>query len=91
MEQLTQREMDCLCRVAFTNRQVARQLGISVQTVKNHLTAVYSKMDVNMPPSGIYDLEGQRRLRALIRALKLGYLRLDEVILPAKRHYLEEL
>jgi len=91
MEQLTQQEIDCLRRVAFTNKQVARQLDISLQTVKNHLRSAYRKLDVSVPPTGIHDLEGQRRLRALIRALKLGYLSLDEIILPAKRHYLEEI
>ena len=87
MEQLTPRQLDCLRRAAFTNRQIANQLNISVQGVKNHLTVAYSRLDINTPPLGVHDLEGQKRLRALIRALKLGYLSLDEVILPTTRHY----
>ncbi len=45
---LTPREMEILemiCRGA-TNKEIARQLGISYQTVKNHVTAVLRKLGV---------------------------------------------
>jgi DNA-binding NarL/FixJ family response regulator len=46
--ELTAREREVLAQVArgCTNRQVARLLGISEKTVKNHLSAVFGKIGV---------------------------------------------
>lgn len=43
---LTERELEVLVQVTrgHTNRQIARQLGISEKTVKNHLSAVFEKV-----------------------------------------------
>ena len=48
MRKLTPRELELmeLVRQGFTNKQIAGQLGISEQTVKNHLSNVYIKLDV---------------------------------------------
>ncbi|MEE1753803.1 response regulator transcription factor [Streptomyces sp. SP18CS02] len=43
---LTRRELDILSLVSegLTNRRIARGLGISEKTVKNHLSAIYAKI-----------------------------------------------
>ena len=58
---LTAREREILWHVARgeTNPQIAAQLGISIQTVKNHLTNIFEKL-------------GTRR-RAHAAALALGW------------------
>lgn len=46
---LTQREMQILDYVASgnTNKQIGRILGISEQTVKNHISAIFPKLNAN--------------------------------------------
>ncbi len=48
IEPLTQRESDVLQCLAFgyTNKETARQLKISVQTVKYHISSIYTKLNV---------------------------------------------
>lgn len=46
---LTQREIQILSYIANgnTNKQVAHRLGISEQTVKNHVSAILRKLNAN--------------------------------------------
>lgn len=46
---LTQREEDVVREVArgLTNRQIAAELGLSEQTVKNHVSVLLQKLDVS--------------------------------------------
>jgi DNA-binding NarL/FixJ family response regulator len=48
-ETLTPREIDVIIAVAdgATNRAIAEQLGLSDQTVKNHLSHIYDKVGVS--------------------------------------------
>jgi len=48
-ESLTAREMEIITALAegATNRDVAVQLGIGVQTVKNHVSAIFDKLGVS--------------------------------------------
>jgi len=48
MTELTEREKQILERLTegWTNRQIAAELGIPVQTVKNRLTIIYLKIGV---------------------------------------------
>lgn len=47
MTPLSAREMEIMrLAITETNREVAYRLGISEQTVKNHLSAAYRKLDV---------------------------------------------
>jgi DNA-binding NarL/FixJ family response regulator len=45
---LTSRELEVLRTVAagLTNRQAARRLNVAERTIRNHLTAIYRKLDV---------------------------------------------
>jgi DNA-binding NarL/FixJ family response regulator len=63
---LSSRELEVLRHVAsgMSNKQVARQLGISQKTVRNHLTTVYGK------------LRASNRVEAVINALRGGLLNL---------------
>ncbi len=49
-DDLTRREMDIISSLvqfeASTNKEIAENLFISVSTLKNHLTTIYSKLDV---------------------------------------------
>jgi RNA polymerase sigma factor (sigma-70 family) len=64
---LSPRELEILQLVARgeTNREIAEELGISDQTVKNHLTGVLHKLGV------------PNRTRAVTYALRQGWLALD--------------
>jgi DNA-binding NarL/FixJ family response regulator len=65
-EPLSQREMEILMCVArgLSNKEIANQLGISHQTVKNHVTAVLRKLGV------------EDRTQATLYALQHGWVRL---------------
>lgn len=66
---LTARQLDIVKLIALgnSNEKVAEVLGISEQTVKNHLSAVFRKL-------GVHD-----RTQAVIYALRHGWLRLEEL------------
>jgi two-component system response regulator DegU len=59
---LTPREMEILNHVAqgLLNKQIANQLGISEQTIKNHVTSILRKLNANA------------RTEAVVLALKRG-------------------
>jgi len=65
---LTPRELDILAQVAAgsRNREVAETLGMSEQTVKNHLSTVFHKLGV------------ANRTRAVTYATRQGWLDVDE-------------
>lgn len=67
-EPLTPRQMEVLELVTrgMTNKEIALRLGISHQTVKNHMTAILRK------------LRCQDRTQAAVYALSHGWIRLDE-------------
>ena len=64
---LTERELEILKKVAdgMTNAEIGEDLGISAQTVKNHVTSILRKLAVN------------DRTQAVIHALRRGWLALD--------------
>ena len=61
---LTPRELEILSYVArgYINKQVAHKLGVSEQTVKNHMTSVLRKLDAN------------DRTQAVVLALHYGWI-----------------
>ncbi len=65
---LTDREMEILKRVSdgMTNAEIGFALGISAQTVKNHLTSILRKLAVN------------DRTQAVVKALRSGWLPIDD-------------
>jgi DNA-binding NarL/FixJ family response regulator len=65
---LTSRELGVLEAAASgqSNKEIARALAISDQTVKNHMTAIMRKLTVN------------DRTQAVLQALRHGWLKLDE-------------
>jgi LuxR family maltose regulon positive regulatory protein len=67
IETLTNRETDVLLLLAErkTNKEIARELGISAETVKRHAGNLYRKLDVH------------NRRQAATRARSLGILRAD--------------
>ncbi|NPA89905.1 MAG: response regulator transcription factor [Chloroflexi bacterium] len=66
---LTPREMEILKLITkgYSNKEIARALGISRQTVKNHMSAILRKLAVN------------DRTQAAVLALKRGWIPLTEV------------
>lgn len=65
---LSPREMEILQYVTrgLSNKEIAMQLGISHQTVKNHMTAILHKLDV------------EDRTQAAVYALRHGWVRLQD-------------
>jgi RNA polymerase sigma factor (sigma-70 family) len=66
---LSPREMEILQHIAQgkSNKEVAHELGISRQTVKNHMTNILRKLAVN------------DRTQAAIYALRRGWIRLQDI------------
>ncbi|OGO59830.1 MAG: hypothetical protein A2Z36_00855 [Chloroflexi bacterium RBG_19FT_COMBO_48_23] len=64
---LTPRETEILTYMAqgFFNKQIAIELSISEQTIKNHITSILRKLDANA------------RTQAVITALKRGFISLS--------------
>jgi DNA-binding NarL/FixJ family response regulator len=65
---LSPREMEILQYVTrgMSNKEIAAKLGISHQTVKNHMTAILHKLDV------------EDRTQAAVYALRHGWVRLQD-------------
>jgi DNA-binding NarL/FixJ family response regulator len=72
---LSKREMDILQLITRgrSNKQAAQELGISYQTVKNHMTSILRKLAVN------------DRTQAAIYALRQGWIRLQDIDEEGKR------
>jgi DNA-binding NarL/FixJ family response regulator len=64
----TPREREVLDHIAegMTNRQVADALGISEQTVKNHVSSILRKLSLN------------DRTQAVVYAIRQGWVRLED-------------
>ena len=65
---LTDRELQILRKVSegMTNAEIGYTLGISAQTVKNHVTSILRKLAVN------------DRTQAVVTALRKGWIRIEE-------------
>ncbi|MBI3914837.1 MAG: response regulator transcription factor [Chloroflexi bacterium] len=66
---LSTREMEILTCITSgqSNKEIAKKLGISRQTVKNHMTSILRKLAVN------------DRTQAAVYALRRGWIRLQDV------------
>ncbi|HLA43769.1 MAG TPA: response regulator transcription factor, partial [Aggregatilineales bacterium] len=67
---LSPREMEILRYVTLgnSNQEIAYSLGISHQTVKNHMTSILRKLDV------------QDRTQAAVYAIAHGWVRVDDAL-----------
>ncbi|GAB4571836.1 MAG: response regulator transcription factor [Anaerolineae bacterium] len=67
---LSPREMEILQFVTrgLSNKQIALELGISHQTVKNHMTSILKKLDV------------EDRTQAAVYALRRGWVRMEDTL-----------
>ena len=67
---LTPRETETLKYVAegYSNKQIAHVLGISEQTIKNHITSILDKLDAN------------DRTHAVVLALRQGWIDIGETM-----------
>ena len=70
---LSPREMEILQFVTrgMSNKQIALELGISHQTVKNHMTSILKKLDV------------EDRTQAAVYALRRGWVRMQDTLSAA--------
>lgn len=68
LEPLSKREMEVLAQLTrgLSNKEIAVELGISHQTVKNHITSILRKLNV------------EDRTQAALYALRRGWVRLHE-------------
>lgn len=68
LEPLSKREMEVLAQMTrgLSNKEIAVELGISHQTVKNHVTSILRKLNV------------EDRTQAALYALRRGWVRLHE-------------
>ncbi|HEX9014699.1 MAG TPA: response regulator transcription factor [Chloroflexota bacterium] len=66
---LSNREIEVLDLIAHgnSNKEIAKELGISDQTVKNHITSILRKLAVN------------DRTQAVVFAIRHGWIKMDEV------------
>ncbi len=66
---LSPREMEILVLITkgYSNKEIAYKLGISRQTVKNHMTSILRKLQVN------------DRTQAAVYALRHGWIRLQDI------------
>jgi DNA-binding NarL/FixJ family response regulator len=64
MSPLTPREIEILEYIAkgYLNKQIAMELGISEQTIKNHVTSILRKLNANA------------RTEAVVLAIKRGMI-----------------
>jgi DNA-binding NarL/FixJ family response regulator len=64
---ITKREEEVLQLVAdgLSTPEVAERLYISLKTVKNHLASIYQKLD------------SRDRTQAVVRAVRMGIIRID--------------
>ncbi|MGA7677619.1 MAG: response regulator transcription factor [Dehalococcoidia bacterium] len=69
---LTPRETEILTYMGkgYFNKQIAIELSISEQTIKNHITSILRKLDANA------------RTQAVITAIKRGFIILDKEVKP---------
>ena len=72
---LTDRELQILRKVSdgMTNAEIGYALGISAQTVKNHVTSILRKLAVN------------DRTQAVVTALKRGWLSIEDSVVTSHR------
>jgi DNA-binding NarL/FixJ family response regulator len=70
---LTPRETETLKYVAegYSNKQIAHVLGISEQTIKNHITSILDKLDAN------------DRTHAVVLALRQGWIDIGETAIKS--------
>ena len=73
---LTERELEILSKVSdgMTNAEIGYALGISAQTVKNHVTSILRKLAVN------------DRTQAVVTALKRGWLSIEDSVVTSHRN-----
>jgi len=73
---LTDRELEILRKVSdgMTNAEIGYALGISAQTVKNHVTSILRKLAVN------------DRTQAVVTALKRGWLSIEDSVVTSNRN-----
>jgi len=64
INELTDRELDIICciRTGLNNKNIAKQLNISVNTVKSHIYNIFQK------------LQARNRVEAMLKAEQAGYL-----------------